>query len=94
VIKTALTFYSTTLDSRILPHVFGHRGEHKMKSFKVELTDQRVEIVPVRDHDTPEAWLRDAPGIVVLNRNSYSKKDFVSVSEHKTTKGFTNMAGI
>jgi len=65
-----------------------------MKSFKVELTGQRVEFISVRDHDTPEAWLRDVPSIVVLSGNSYFEKEIVSVSEHKNRKGSTSMAGI
>jgi hypothetical protein len=93
VIKTTLTFFARRSIVG-LPHVFGHRGEHKRKSFKVELANQRVEIISVRDRDTPKAWLRDAPSIVVLNGNSYSKKEIMSVSEHKTTKGSTNVTGI
>jgi hypothetical protein len=65
-----------------------------MKYFKVELTNQRTEIISARDNDTPEAWLRDAPSKVALNGTAYPKEQIVRVAEYKATKSSTNIDNI
>jgi hypothetical protein len=54
-------------------------------------------VVGVNDHASPEGWLRDAGKYVVLNNTSYHRSDIisvsVSVSEHRSRSGFTNMEG-
>ncbi len=68
------------------------------KHFEVEINNKPSEIIPVRDADTPEAWLRDNVSnnphkTVALNSTAYLKTDIRDVREVKLRKGSTNMEG-